>query len=161
MKNLINNRYVQISFHWHPRDNILTPTISHLITVSLTSLLTPTLSHLVQNPFLVHKLTREQHTMAITKNLVLNLKCTINNHQILSPSNDFLQQNQQDQSNSFSSNIRPSNKGNQSYCFRPSNHSNLTSISAVVEPVIDTEEEDKYVKEKEKEIKVKEEIKRE
>ena len=80
---------------------------------------------------------------------------TKNHYRISSPSNE----NQQKESNSSSSTIRPSNEGNKSYYFRESNEGNQSSTSAIVKPVIDTGEEDKPVKEEK--IKVKEESKRE
>ena len=145
---------------------MMTPTISRLITIALTSSLTPTLSCLVQNPFSVHKLTREQQTTAITENFGPELEeyqqqppVTINHHQISSPSNTYLRRNQQEEINSSSSTIRPSKEGNQSSYFRPSNECNQSSTSTVVKPVIDTVKEDKSVKEEK--IKVKEESKRE
>ena len=133
---------------------------------------------LVQNPSSVHKLTREQQTMDIAKNLGPELEeyqqqppVTINHQQISLRSNDYLRRNQQDESDSSSSTIRPSNEGssrsniksshegNQRSYFRPSNDSNQSSTSAVVEPVIDTGEEDKSVKEEEEEMKDKEKSK--
>ena len=71
---------------------------------------------------------------------------TINQYRMSVPFNVYLRQNQQEKSNSSSSTIKLSNKGNQSL-----------STSTIVETVIDTVEEDTSVKEEE--IKVKEESK--
>ena len=142
-------------------DTMLTPTLSRLIIVSFTSLLTPTLSCLVQNPLFVHKSTREQQTMAITKNLGPKLEehqhqhnspVPVIQHRLSSSANDYLAQNKQDEPNSSSSNIRSSNKGNQSSYFTVSND---VPPPVTVETVIDTGNKDESVEE----IKVKEEHK--
>ena len=70
----------------------------------------------------------------------------------MSSPNDYLLRNQQDESTSSSSTIRPSSKGNQSFYFTASNEG---PTLAAIKTVIDTREEDKSVEE----IKVKEERK--
>ena len=111
---------------------MMTPTIARLITVFLASLLTPTLSCFVQNLFSVHKLIRKQQIMAITKNFCPELEeyqqrlhVTINHYRISSPSDA----NQQEEINSSSSTIRPSNEGNQSSYFRSSKYSRRGQIT--------------------------------